>query len=59
MSGLVKAIVTGQNLALETAEPVDTVEVAAGASPTKAEYDAFVAEFNKLVAELRGNGVIK
>lgn len=59
MSGLVKAIVTGQNLALETADPVDTVEVAAGATPTKAEFDAFAAEFNKLVAELRGNGQIK
>jgi len=59
MSGLVKAIVTGQNLALESATPVATVVVAAGATPTKAEFDAFVAAFNKLVAELRGNGIVK
>ena len=59
MSGLVKALVTGQNLALETADPVDAVVAAAGATPTKAEFGAVVTEFNKLVAELRGNGQIK
>lgn len=30
-----------------------SVAVAAGANPTKAEFDALVAEFNKLVQQLQ------
>jgi hypothetical protein len=32
-----------------------SIAVAAGANPTKAEFDALVADYNKLVAALKEN----
>lgn len=59
MAGLVDAIVTGQNFAEKTDTAIASANVAAGANPTKAEYDALVGKFNALLADLKSNGLIK
>lgn len=59
MSGLVKAIVTGQSLIDDTETEIAAAGVAAGANPTKAEYDALVGKFNALLVSLKANGLVK
>lgn len=59
MPGLVQGKVTGGNLHLDATAGIATIAVAAGANPTKAEYDTLVAAFNALVTMLAANGAAK
>lgn len=52
MSGMINAIVTGQNVALKSATPIAPLDVAANAA-------AIVVAFNLLLAELKANSMIK
>jgi len=58
MAGLVKGIITGQNLALESATAVADVGQA-GATYAILEANATNDTLNALLAELRANGLIK
>ena len=58
MAGLVQGMVTGGNLHLNATAPITDQPVAA-AAPTKAEFDAFAARFNALLAMIAANGVAR
>lgn len=52
MAGLVEALVTGQNFALDSATPIANLAADANAA-------TIVTAVNALLAELRANGMIK
>lgn len=54
-----KGKLIGQSFHLDSTTAVTNAAVAAGATPTKAEYDALVGKFNALIAELKSQGLIK
>lgn len=56
---LIDATVIGGHVHTDTTVAVTAANVAAGANPTKTEYDALVGKFNTLLTQLKDNGVIK